>query len=84
MPEATVTSKGQVTIPKQVREHLKVEAGDRVDFVVTDDGDVLLRPARRDIRELRGLLRKPPRPASTAEMDAAIGRHLANKYGATR
>ena len=42
MPEATLTSKGQVTIPKAVRDHLKLEAGARVDFIITADGTVLL------------------------------------------
>jgi AbrB family looped-hinge helix DNA binding protein len=80
MPEATLTSKGQVTIPKRVREHLRLSTGDRVDFVVTDQGDVLLRPARRDIRELRGLLRKPAKAATTEQMDSAIARHLSRKH----
>lgn len=45
MPTATVTSKGQVTIPASVREGLGLHAGDRVDFVRLDDGSFKLRPA---------------------------------------
>ncbi len=46
----TVTSKGQVTIPKQVREFLGIETGSSVDFEMTDSGDVILRPARASRR----------------------------------
>ncbi len=84
MAEATLTSKGQVTIPKSVREHLRIDAGDRVDFVVTEAGDVVLRPARRDIGELRGFLPKPRKAARIEDMDAAIRRHLAAKYRRSR
>jgi antitoxin PrlF len=81
MPEATLTSKGQITIPKPVRDHLRLESGDRVDFLVTETGDVILRPARRSIRELRGLLRRPGRAMSLDEMDAGIRRKMTEKYG---
>jgi antitoxin PrlF len=81
MASATVTSKGQITIPKDVREHLGLEAGDRVVFVVQSDRDVLLKPAKTDIRELHGMLyRKGRRPRSLAEMDEGIARSLADKH----
>jgi AbrB family looped-hinge helix DNA binding protein len=54
---ATVTSKGQVTIPKRVRERLQIEAGDRLEFVVTEEGELTVRRERdamerlRDVRE---------------------------------
>ena len=44
MSTSTITSKGQATIPKRIREFLKVKAGDRLDFVIADDGRVLVRP----------------------------------------
>jgi AbrB family looped-hinge helix DNA binding protein len=73
MPEATLTSKGQVTIPKAVREHLGLDTGARVDFVIDRDGTVVLRPVTRHVRELAGLLHRPGRRAvSVQEMDAAI------------
>jgi AbrB family looped-hinge helix DNA binding protein len=46
MPESTVTTKGQITIPKEVRDRLRIGAGDRVSFLVRDDGVVELRPSR--------------------------------------
>jgi AbrB family looped-hinge helix DNA binding protein len=73
MPEATLTSKGQVTIPKAVREHLNLDTGARVDFVIEHDGTVLLKPVTRHVRELAGLLHRPGRqPVSVRQMDAAI------------
>lgn len=72
MPSSTLTSKGQVTIPKPIRDLLKVAAGDRLDFVV-ENGQVVVRPGLRDLRDMKGLLRRPGRKAaSLEEMQAAI------------
>ncbi len=80
MPTATVTSKGQVTIPKAVRDLMHIDAGDQIDFVVTDHGDVFLRSVSLDIRALRGLLRRPRRTnVSVEEMNTAILRQHARK-----
>jgi antitoxin PrlF len=80
MPTATVTSKGQVTIPKPIRERLKVKAGDQIDFVTDEAGRVVLQPGSSELTELRGILaREGRRPVSLAEMDVAIARHLARK-----
>ena len=73
MPEATLTSKGQVTIPKAVREHLGLDTGARVDFVIDSDGTVVLKPVTRQVHELAGLLHRPGRRAvSVQDMTAAI------------
>jgi antitoxin PrlF len=80
MPTATVTSKGQVTIPKAVRDLMHIDAGDQIDFVVTDHGDVFLRSVSLDIRALRGLLRRSRRTdVSVEEMNTAILRQHARK-----
>ena len=80
MPSATVTSKGQLTLPKAIRDLLRLGAGDRVDFIVKDDGTVMLRPATVDVRELKGLLhRKGLRPLSVEEMNAIIRRRGAGR-----
>jgi AbrB family looped-hinge helix DNA binding protein len=74
MPSASLSSKGQVTIPKAIRDLLKVRTGDRVDFVVEDER-VVVRPGTRDLRSLRGILHRPGRkPVSIEAMDAAIAR----------
>jgi AbrB family looped-hinge helix DNA binding protein len=73
MAVATLTSKGQTTIPKEIRDLLGLAPGDKLDFVVESDGRVVLRPATLDVRALRGLLRKKGRKAvSLDEMDRAI------------
>jgi AbrB family looped-hinge helix DNA binding protein len=77
--EATLTSKGQVTIPKPVRDALKLRTGDRVDFVMGDDGIVRLVPVTRSVKDLKGMLPKPRRPVTLDEMDAAIARGAARK-----
>ena len=73
MPQARLSSKGQLVVPKEVREFLRVRAGDRIDFVVRDDGQVVIRPAVTDLAQLRGLLARPGGRALTVEqMNAAI------------
>jgi antitoxin PrlF len=85
MSSATVTSKGQITIPKDVRERLGLAAGDRVVFVVQSDRDVVLKPAKTDVRELHGMLyRKGRRAHSVEEMDEGIALALADKHGRRR
>jgi AbrB family looped-hinge helix DNA binding protein len=75
MPTATLTSKGQLTLPRQVREHLKVDTGDTVDFVIGDDGEVRVRAGDVDVADLKGLLKQPGRrPVTLEDMDAAIKR----------
>jgi antitoxin PrlF len=76
MPSATLTSKGQITIPKAVRDRLGLEAGDQLEFVFEAPGDrVVLRPGNRDAGGLRGLLHAPGRrPVSIREMEKAIRR----------
>ena len=75
MPRATVTSKGQVTIPRSIRQALKVGVGDRLDFVLEGEGRVVVQPAVRDVRELKGLLRRAGRkPVSIEQMNTAIAR----------
>ena len=75
MAKSTITSKGQITLPKQIREHLHVVPGDRIDFVVKDSGQVVVRPARSRLKQLQGMLRSPKRkPVSVEQMEAAIAR----------
>ncbi len=73
MSGAKLTSKGQITLPKSVRDRLRLTTGDRVEFVETEAGFVL-RTATRDIRELKGVLPRPNHPVSIEDMNAAIAR----------
>ena len=75
MSRVTLTSKGQITLPKALRERLRLEKGDRVDFKVDDRGRLIGIPMRRSQGEisagaLRHLAKK--RPVSLEEMDEAI------------
>ena len=73
MPTSTLTSKGQITIPRDVRERLRLKTGDRVDFEVSSDGSVRMKAVEADIRQLKGCLKKRGRrPVSLEEMDQAI------------
>ena len=74
MSESAVTTKGQVTIPKAVRDRLRIGAGDRVSFVVREDGVVELRPSTVDLKELVGTLAVQGKRLSVDEMDEAIRR----------
>lgn len=71
MPAATLTTKGQITLPKSVRDRLQLSAGDRVEFVETPAG-YLLQAATADVRELKGILPARQRPVTIEEMNAAI------------
>ena len=72
MPQSRLSSKGQVVIPKEVRDFLRVTAGDRIDFVVRDDG-LLIRPAVTELSDLRGLLaRRDGRSLTVEEMHEVI------------
>jgi antitoxin PrlF len=67
MPAATLTSKGQLVVPKSIRDRLGLHPGDRLDFVIQDDGNVLIRPATENVDRLKGILRRPGRPPVTVE-----------------
>ncbi|MFP5418923.1 MAG: AbrB/MazE/SpoVT family DNA-binding domain-containing protein [Gammaproteobacteria bacterium] len=72
MATATLTSKGQITIPATVRATLGVEAGDRVEFVQIEPGRFELVAATQTVTALKGLVRKPVAPVTIAAMSDAI------------
>lgn len=74
MTTATLTSKGQLTLPKVMREELKLKAGDKIDFVKDGSGQYMLRPANHDARSLFGCLADlyDGKPVSVADMDRGI------------
>ena len=79
MAVSTVTSKGQTTIPGEIRRHLKLKSGDRVEFIVEADGRVVLVPATVDVCELKGLLAPAPKRVSLGAMEAAIRKRAARR-----
>lgn len=72
MTAATVTSKGQITIPANVRQALQIEAGDRVEFVEVAPGRFEVVAATRSVRELKGMFGKPAASVSIGDMNKAI------------
>jgi len=72
MSKATLTSKGQLTVPKEVRDRLDLKPGDRVEFVFLPDGTVRFLPLNLPISALKGILGKPPRRLSPKQLDQAI------------
>ncbi|MGA7538306.1 MAG: AbrB/MazE/SpoVT family DNA-binding domain-containing protein [Steroidobacteraceae bacterium] len=78
MAAATVTGKGQITIPIEVRQALGIDAGDRVEFVEVEPGRFELVPATRSVTALKGMFGKPKRAVSIGEMNAAIARRGAS------
>ena len=78
MPSSTVTSKGQVTVPKEIREHLRLKPGDRIDFVKGRTGSITLKAIDTDVRSLRGILKsKRRKPLSIEEMNEVIAKGYA-------
>lgn len=77
MSTATLTSKGQITIPADVRRVLNVQAGDRVEFVQIEAGRFELVAATRAVRELKGLFGKAVRTVSIEEMNRTIAEQAA-------
>ena len=72
MATSTLTSKGQITVPKEIRDRLHLSTGDRVRFLTDGEGRVVMVPATISIAELRGCLPAPKRAVTIAEMDEAI------------
>ena len=78
---ATMTSKGQVTLPKEIRDKLGLTAGAKLDFWIEPDGRIIVRKVEPNPLSIRGLLKSPlERPPTVAEMDAGIARYLAEKH----
>jgi AbrB family looped-hinge helix DNA binding protein len=75
---STVSTKGQVVIPADVRADLGIDAGTRVEFVRTVEG-WLLRPATRPVTALKGMLGPRKTPATVEEMEAAIRARAARR-----
>ncbi|MEZ5354258.1 MAG: AbrB/MazE/SpoVT family DNA-binding domain-containing protein [Bryobacteraceae bacterium] len=80
MHTATLTVKGQLVIPKPIRDHLGLHPGDQLDFVVLDSGDVQIRPAKVDVRSLQGALARSGQAAVPVEtMHEAVRRRAGAK-----
>lgn len=73
MAITTITTKGQVTIPKEIREYLNIDTGSKVDFVIDENGIVTLIPLNVPVQRLSGILhRSGMKSATLEEMETAI------------
>ena len=72
MSTAAVTSKGQITIPVEVRKKLGVKAGDRVYFIENDRGEIVVTPRTGSIEDVRGMFKWKGKPLSIAAMNKLI------------
>lgn len=78
---AQLTSKGQLTVPKGIRDRLKVTSGDRIEFVEDESGRIYLRAKTIRAADLAGILKKPGRkPATIEEMNEAVAVAAAERY----
>ncbi len=80
MESAKVTSKGQITIPKVVRDSLGVRAGDRVHFLVREDGVVEMLPRTRELLSLAGFLRPEVLGVRIEDMDKGIAKAISFEF----
>ena len=74
MARTTLTTRGRITLPKEVRDRMGLRPGDRLEFVERERGVYEVVAARKDVRHLKGLVFKPRRPLSVEEMKAAVRR----------
>ncbi len=76
----TLSSKGQITLPKEIRDRLGLDTGALLDFQILADNTLTARHVVPDARRIRGLLKSPlSKPLNVAEMDDAVTRHLRAK-----
>ena len=81
MQVAKLTSKGQVTIPKIVRDALHLHTGDKLEFIITKNRDALIRPVTKKVDDVYGRLQKPGRkPVSVEEMDSAVKQRIKSTF----
>ena len=78
---ATLTSKGQITLPKDIRDRLGLDAGSMLDFQLLTDNTITARAVRADARSVRGLLKSPhAKPLTVEQMDLGVAQLMAAKH----
>ena len=77
--QTTITSKGQVTVPKPIRDKLHLKPGDKIDFMLDEDGGMRVVPVTASVTQLKGMVREPEFTVDLAEMDRAIVRAATRK-----
>jgi AbrB family looped-hinge helix DNA binding protein len=73
MTESILNEKNQCIIPKTIRDCLNLNPGDKIDFLIQDNGEVIVKPVNLDIRDLHGVLKQSgTKPVSLEEMERAV------------
>jgi len=79
MPYATMTSKGQITVPQSIRKRLHLQAGKRIEFKVTKEGEIRMTPVTLTVDDVFGILKRPGQRAfSVEEMNEALAERFRN------
>jgi len=80
MVTATLTSKGQLTIPKTIRDSLHLRTGDRIAFIVTGHAEAVLKPVTKSVDEVFGLLHSPTQTRRSIDnMKAAVAARMRSR-----
>lgn len=79
MPTATVTSKGQVTLPIETRRKLRIGPGTKLEFFENAAGQTVIEPKRGDIRDLKGIVKYKGPPKTLEEIDIGIGNAIGER-----
>ena len=69
---ATITSKGQITLPKTIRKKLHLNTGDRLDFFIRDDGHIEAAPKKSSLKELKAMIPPPKKNITIDDIKKAI------------
>ena len=72
--QATITSKGQITLPKTLRDQLQLQTGDKIEFVIDEQGHIEMLPVTASVKKLKGMVPKPSQPVSLDNMETAIAK----------
>ena len=81
MALATLTTKGQVTIPKKIRESLKLHTGDKIEIIVTENREAIIRPVSKKVDDVFCKLHNPDRKTVTLNaIDDAIRNRMKDKF----
>jgi AbrB family looped-hinge helix DNA binding protein len=79
MATATLTSKGQITIPIEVRKKLGLKTGDRIGFIENENGEFVLKPKTGSIMNLKGIIKWTGKPVTIQEMNETIAKGWAGE-----
>ncbi|OIR24894.1 AbrB/MazE/SpoVT family DNA-binding domain-containing protein [Bathymodiolus thermophilus thioautotrophic gill symbiont] len=81
MSLATISSKGQVTIPKSIRDFLHLNSGDKIEVLPTKNGEAIIRPISKTVDEMFcKLKRSEQQPLSVEEMNEALGQRFKDRW----